>query len=329
MKQILEKLCDKQDLNQSEINDFFSKLMTAEIDPIMASSILIALKIKKPTPDEIFYASEYLLSSIELRKDEIKLLDLCGTGGDSKSIINVSTISSLILSCMNVSIAKHGNRSVSSKVGSADLFESIGFEFDTDIFSALESIKNKNISFLFAPNFHKSMKNVAQIRKSLSTRTIFNILGPLINPLRPQHQLLGVYDYDLLQIIADVLKKQGLKSAMVVHSFDGMDEISICNKTHIFEIGEFGEKSYVLDPEEYGFALGNLENLVIDSVEDSKNILYGIADGSIRDEKRDICILNAGAAYYLYNGEITLEESFDKIRNILESGKVFEKLKNM
>ena len=327
MNKILEKLCDGIDLDKDEINSFFSELMSGEIDASLASSILIALKIKKPSDNEVFYASEFLLNSINTYESDLHLIDLCGTGGDSKSIINVSTISSLILSALNVKVAKHGNRSVSSKVGSADLFESMGINFDKNIEEAIESIEKKNISFIFAPNFHTSMKNVINIRKTLSTRTIFNILGPLINPLRPKHQLLGVYDEELLETMGKVLIKQGVKSGMVVHSLDGMDEISICDKTHIFEFNNGEYRKYIFDPQEYGFKLGMLENLVIKDIEESKKILIGILNGSIKDEKRDICILNAGASLYLYDDSMDLAESFEYVRCKLEDKQIFNALK--
>ena len=327
MNNILEKLCDSVHLSKDEINSFFSKLMSGNIDASLASSILIALKIKKPSDDEVFHASQFLLDSIDTNKSDLRLIDLCGTGGDSKSIINVSTISSLILSALNVKVAKHGNRSVSSKVGSADLFEAIGIDFDKNLDESLESIDKKNISFLFAPYFHKSMKNVIDIRKTLSTRTIFNILGPLINPLRPKCQLLGVYDKELLETMGKVLIKQGVESGMVVHSLDGMDEISICDKTHIFEFNNGEYKNYIFDPQDYGFKFGKIENLMIQDIEESKKILIGILNGSIKDEKRDICILNAGASLYLYDDSMDLDKSFEYIRNKLESKHIFNVLK--
>ena len=228
-----------------------------------------------------------------------------------------------------VNVAKHGNRSVSSKVGSADLFESIGFNFDDNLANSVSNIEKKNISFLFAPNFHKSMKNVANIRKSISTRTIFNILGPLINPLRPKYQLLGVYEMDLLDPIINVLKLQNLEAAMVVHSFDGMDEISICDKTQVVELKNNKVTKYIFDPREYGFKFGKLENLVINNVEDSKNTFFGIIDGSIRDERRDICILNSGAGYYLYNNKLSLMQSFRFIEDSIDSGLIHKNLKSI
>ncbi len=327
MNNILEKLCDGVHLSKDEINSFFSKLMSGNIDASLASSILIALKIKKPSDDEVFHASQFLLDSIDTNESDLRLIDLCGTGGDSKSIINVSTISSLILSALNVKVAKHGNRSVSSKVGSADLFEAIGIDFDKNLNESFESIDKKNISFLFAPYFHKSMKNVIDIRKTLSTRTIFNILGPLINPLRPKCQLLGVYDKELLETMGKVLIKQGVESGMVVHSLDGMDEISICDKTHIFEFNNGEYKNYIFDPQDYGFKFGKIENLMIQDIEESKKILIGILNGSIKDEKRDICILNAGASLYLYDDSMDLDKSFEYIRNKLESKHIFNVLK--
>ena len=327
MNKILEKLCDGVHLNKDEINSFFSKLMSGNIDASLASSILIALKIKKPSDDEVFHASQFLLDSIDTNESDLRLIDLCGTGGDSKSIINVSTISSLILSALNVKVAKHGNRSVSSKVGSADLFEAIGIDFDKNLDESFESIDKRNISFLFAPYFHKSMKNVIDIRKTLSTRTIFNILGPLINPLRPKCQLLGVYEKDLLETMGKVLIKQGVESGMVVHSLDGMDEISICDKTHIFEFNNGEYRNYIFDPQDYGFKFGKIENLMIQDIEESKKILIGILNGSIKDEKRDICILNAGASLYLYDGSMDLDISFEYIRSKLEDKHIFNVLK--
>ncbi len=327
MNNILEKLCDGVHLSKDEINSFFSKLMSGNIDASLASSILIALKIKKPSEDEVFHASQFLLDSIDTNESDLRLIDLCGTGGDSKSIINVSTISSLILSALNVKVAKHGNRSVSSKVGSADLFEAIGIDFDKNLDESFESIDKKNISFLFAPYFHKSMKNVIDIRKTLSTRTIFNILGPLINPLRPKCQLLGVYEKDLLETMGKVLIKQGVESGMVVHSLDGMDEISICDKTHIFEFNNGEYKNYIFDPQDYGFKFGKIENLMIQDIEESKKILIGILNGSIKDEKRDICILNAGASLYLYDDSMDLDKSFEYIRSKLENKHIFNVLK--
>ena len=327
MNKILEKLCDGVHLSKDEINSFFSKLMSGNIDASLASSILIALKIKKPSDDEVFHASQFLLDSIDTNESDLRLIDLCGTGGDSKSIINVSTISSLILSALNVKVAKHGNRSVSSKVGSADLFEAIGIDFDKNLDESFESIDKKNISFLFAPYFHKSMKNVIDIRKTLSTRTIFNILGPLINPLRPKCQLLGVYEKDLLETMGKVLIKQGVESGMVVHSLDGMDEISICDKTHIFQFNNGEYKNYIFDPQDYGFKFGKIENLMIQDIEESKKILIGILNGSIKDEKRDICILNAGASLYLYDDSMDLDKSFEYIRSKLENKHIFNVLK--
>ena len=170
-KEILDKLCNLNDLSEKEVNFFFSELMSGNLSEGISAAILVALKIKKPSKEEIFYASNYLLNSLDLNSTRNNnYIDLCGTGGDGKSSINVSTISSLILSSLDVKVAKHGNRSVSSNVGSADLFEALNVSFDKDYEDALENIKNKNLTFLFAPNFHSSMKNVAKIRKDIATR---------------------------------------------------------------------------------------------------------------------------------------------------------------
>jgi len=327
-KEILDKLCNLNDLSEKEVNFFFSELMSGNLSEGISAAILVALKIKKPSKEEIFYASNYLLNSLDLNSTRNNnYIDLCGTGGDGKSSINVSTISSLILSSLDVKVAKHGNRSVSSNVGSADLFEALNVSFDKDYEDALENIKNKNLTFLFAPNFHSSMKNVAKIRKDIATRTIFNVLGPLINPLKPSHQLLGVYDSQLLEPIAETLMLQGLNSAMVVHSFDGMDEISISDKTHVIELRNDKISKYVFNPTDYGFTIGNSDKLVIKNVEESKNIFLGIIKGEIRDERRDICVLNSGAGLYLTNDNLSLSDCFEKIKEKIDSGHIYNILK--
>tara|TARA_A100001234_G_scaffold191083_1_gene177548 strand:- start:45 stop:1049 length:1005 start_codon:yes stop_codon:yes gene_type:complete len=327
-KEILDKLCNLNDLSEKEVNFFFSELMSGNLSEGISAAILVALKIKKPSKEEIFYASNYLLNSLDLNSTRNNnYIDLCGTGGDGKSSINVSTISSLILSSLDVKVAKHGNRSVSSNVGSADLFEALNVSFDKDYEDALENIKNKNLTFLFAPNFHSSMKNVAKIRKDIATRTIFNVLGPLINPLKPSHQLLGVYDSQLLEPIAETLMLQGLNSAMVVHSFDGMDEISISDKTHVIELRNDKISKYVFNPTDYGFTIGNSDKLVIKNVEESKNIFLGIIKGEIRDERRDICVLNSGAGLYLTNDNLSLFDCFENIKEKIDSGHIYNILK--
>ncbi|NSW98847.1 anthranilate phosphoribosyltransferase [bacterium] len=327
-KEILDKLCNLNDLSEKEVNFFFSELMSGNLSEGISAAILVALKIKKPSKEEIFYASNYLLNSLNLNSTRNNnYIDLCGTGGDGKSSINVSTISSLILSSLDVKVAKHGNRSVSSNVGSADLFEALNVSFDKDYEGALENIKNKNLTFLFAPNFHSSMKNVAKIRKDIATRTIFNVLGPLINPLKPSHQLLGVYDSQLLEPIAETLMLQGLNSAMVVHSFDGMDEISISDKTHVIELRNDKISKYVFNPTDYGFTIGNSDKLVIKNVEESKNIFLGIIKGEIRDERRDICVLNSGAGLYLTNDNLSLSDCFENIKEKIDSGHIYNILK--
>ena len=326
-KEILDKLCNLNDLSEKKLI-FFSELMSGNLSEGISAAILVALKIKKPSKEEIFYASNYLLNSLDLNSTRNNnYIDLCGTGGDGKSSINVSTISSLILSSLDVKVAKHGNRSVSSNVGSADLFEALNVSFDKDYEDALENIKNKNLTFLFAPNFHSSMKNVAKIRKDIATRTIFNVLGPLINPLKPSHQLLGVYDSQLLEPIAETLMLQGLNSAMVVHSFDGMDEISISDKTHVIELRNDKISKYVFNPTDYGFTIGNSDKLVIKNVEESKNIFLGIIKGEIRDERRDICVLNSGAGLYLTNDNLSLSDCFENIKEKIDSGHIYNILK--
>ena len=256
IQEVIKKLADRIDLEAKEINFVFTEMMKGELPDAQCKAFLLGLKAKEPSPEEIYQASSVLLGNLGYEQSydhKLDIIDLCGTGGDSKSSINVSTISSLILAAMGVKVAKHGNRSVSSKVGSADLIEAFGIHFDDSIEGAIESINDKSLSFLYAPNFHKSMKNVAHIRKELKTRTIFNILGPLVNPLRPKKQLLGVYDRNLMIPVANALIKQGTEKALVVHGADGMDEISNCADTYIAEVDNGTIKEYKIHPNHFGY----------------------------------------------------------------------------
>ena len=335
--EIIQKLCDGADLKSKEINFFFKAMMRGEILDSQCSAFLIALKIKKPSSEEIFQASSVLLDNLGYKPSHdhnLDIIDLCGTGGDSKSTLNVSTISSLILAAMGVKVAKHGNRSVSSKVGSADLIEILGVAFDDSIEGAIESISNKNLSFLYAPNFHKSMKSVAHIRKELKTRTIFNILGPLVNPLRPKKQLLGVYDKNLMIPVANALIKQGTQKALVVHGADGMDEISNCADTYIVEVNDGEIEEYTISPNDFDYVECSNSDLVIDSIEESKEVAMRILNGEDGSQnytgnfpgyflgKRTICVMNAGAALYVYGKASSMAEGCKLVESSLDSGEI-------
>ncbi len=336
IEKVIEKLSDGIDLEAKEINFVFTEMMKGELSDSQCKAFLLALKAKEPSPEEIYQASSVLLDNLGYESSynhKLDIIDLCGTGGDSKSSINVSTISSLILAAMGVKVAKHGNRSVSSKVGSADLIEAIGIHFDDSIEGAIESINDKNLSFLYAPNFHKSMKNVAHIRKELKTRTIFNILGPLVNPLRPKKQLLGVYDRSLMIPVANALIKQGTEKALVVHGADGMDEISNCADTYIAEVDNGKIKEYKIHPNDFGYISCNQNaNSVIDSVEQSKEAALRILSGEINPDfphsgrdgnpEKIICQMNAGAALYIYGRVNSIEEGCKIVESSLASGDI-------
>ncbi len=336
IQEVIKKLSDRVDLEAKEINLVFTEMMKGKLPDAQCKEFLLGLKAKEPSPEEIYQASSVLLGNLGYEQShdhKLDIIDLCGTGGDSKSSINVSTISSLILAAMGVKVAKHGNRSVSSKVGSADLIEAFGIHFDDSIEGAIESINDKNLSFLYAPNFHKSMKNVAHIRKELKTRTIFNILGPLVNPLRPKKQLLGVYDRNLMIPVANALIKQGTEKALIVHGADGMDEISNCADTHIAEVDNGKIKEYKIHPNDFGYTpCDENANSIIDSVEQSKEaalrILRGeinpdsLRSGSDSDPERIICQMNAGAALYIYGRVNSIEEGCKIVESSLTSGEI-------
>lgn len=324
MRNILSRLVQGKDLTREEMKKTMKYIMTNEASSVFTSAFLTALTIKKETSAEIEGAAEAMLevaNSIELDYDA---LDIVGTGGDMSYSFNISTISAVILAACGVKVCKHGNRSVSSKCGAADVLEALGANLTFPPERAKDILDKTGFVFLYAPSYHPMMKNVALIRKELGFRTIFNIMGPLINPMRPKTMLLGVYSKDLCLPICSVLKAQGLKRAMVVYGLDGVDEISASDKTHVAELCDGTIREYEFNPEDYGFSLIPHEALRGGSIEKNKEIALNILRGE-QGSQRDIVVLNSACALSLSINR-PVRECIEIVQEAIDSRRAYQKL---
>ncbi len=328
MKAYLDKVLNYENLTEFEMIGAMEDIVDGRATDSQIASFLTALKMKGESLDEIVGAAKLMRERARpLEIDYMNSVDTCGTGGDGKNTFNISTVSSFV-SAPYVPIMKHGNRSVSSKCGSADVLERLGVKVDGSLDFVRASMDKLNMAFLFAPNYHKAMKSVVGIREELSTRTIFNILGPLINPANPKGQLMGVYKEDLTDKVAYVLKELKLKRAMVVHGLDGLDEISITRGTKVSELKDGQVKNYFLDPQDYGMAYGSLEDIRGGDSYENSRILLNILRGE-RGARRDIVLLNSAASIYVGGGASSLEEGLRLAKRSIDQGLALEKLEGL
>ncbi|MBI04785.1 MAG: anthranilate phosphoribosyltransferase [Pelagibacteraceae bacterium] len=316
---IFNKIYNKENLNIEESSFIFNKIMSGEFDDIKITSILVGLKIKGETKEEIIGAAKVM------RKKSLKInspkntIDTCGTGGDMKETLNISTSSAIVAASAGVKIAKHGNRSVSSKSGSADMLEKIGYKISNKVTELEESLKSKNFCFLFAQNHHTAMKNVINVRKNLGTRTIFNLLGPLTNPANASRQLLGVYSKKLVSMHCNCLKDLGSERAMVVYGLDGLDEISLSDKTYINELKDNKISEYIFNPKDYGYDLINIDKIKGGDPDFNANSFKKMINGDYKDFQK-IVEINAGVTIYLSDLAKNLKEGFYLAKKVIEEG---------
>ncbi len=316
---ILNKIFEKQDLNVDESTYIFNKIMSGELDDIKITSILVGLKIKGETQQEIIGAAKVMREKSLKINSPNNTIDTCGTGGDMKDTLNISTTAAIVAASAGVTIAKHGNRSVSSKSGSADMLEKIGYKISNNVEELEKSLLNKNFCFLFAQNHHIAMKNVINVRKNLATRTIFNLLGPLTNPAKASKQLLGVYSKNLVSLHCNCLKDLGSEKAIVVHGLDGLDEISLSDSTYINELKDSKITEYTFDPREFGYDLIKIEDIKGGDPEYNANCFNKMINGDYKKFQK-IIEINAGAAIYLSSLRKNLRESFELAKKVIEEG---------
>lgn len=326
LKPYYSKLMLKQDLTMQEAEHCMEILMSGEATDLQITAVLTALATKGETIDEIAGFAKGMREKAYIVPDSFDSIEIVGTGGDQCASFNISTTSAFVASACGAKVAKHGNRSVSSKSGAADVLEALGAKITSTPEQAKACLDTTGISFLFAQSYHASMKYVAPVRKQLGVRTIFNILGPLTNPARTDYIVLGVYEKALTEIMAKVLQQIGIKRAMVVFGNDVMDEISVSDSTTVTEINGSEIKTYEITPEEFGLKRYEKSEIVGGTPVENAQITRGILNGNITGAKRDIVLLNAGAVLYTYGIAETLKDGIAKAAQAIDNGSALEKL---
>jgi len=329
MKSVLEKLLDKNNLAMEEAYGVMSDIMEGRATPAQIGAFLIALRLKGETVEEVSGFAQAMRDKA-LRLDYPgNLLDTCGTGGDGMGTINISTLSALVVAGAGVKVAKHGNRSVSSLCGSADLLEGLGVKIDLPPSTAKRCLDECNFSFLFAPLYHPAMRYAAGPRKELGVRTVFNILGPLTNPARVRRQLLGVFSPSLTAFIASVLGKLGVERAMVVSSLDGIDEISISAPTKVSELRDGTIYEYTIEPERLGVRTYLLDELKVKSKEESVEIAQRVLAGEMEGAVMDAVLVNSAAALIVAGMANDFKEGMEIARESIRMGLAMRVLENL
>ncbi|MCG8539217.1 MAG: anthranilate phosphoribosyltransferase [Clostridia bacterium] len=326
LKSAINKLIEGKSLSEEEMIKSMDTIMEGNATDSQIGSFLTALRIKGETSEEITSGAKVMRDKLfKVDIGDKYAIDTCGTGGDGANTFNVSTIVAIIASAAEVNILKHGNRSVSSKCGSADVLESLGVNIELDPVMVKKCLKKINIGFMFAPLFHRAMRNVIVPRRELGIRTIFNLLGPLTNPALVKGQVLGVFDEKLTKIMAETLKKLGTERAMVVHGLDGLDEITITTKTKVSELKDNRISTYYITPSDFGLELGKTEDLIGGYPQENAEIILNILKGE-KGPRRDMVLLNAGAAIYIGGQANSLIEGIEKAKNTIDKGLALEKL---
>ncbi|HIE90214.1 MAG TPA: anthranilate phosphoribosyltransferase [Methylophilaceae bacterium] len=326
-KEALNQLLDAQDLSHDQMLAVMQQVMGGELTPAQIAALLMALRLKGETVDEITAAATVMreLSTKVNIKDTVHLVDTCGTGGDGIQTFNVSTVSALVAAAAGAKVAKHGGRSVSSTCGSADVLEELGVDVNKTPSEVANSVNEIGIGFMFAPNHHSAMKHAAPVRKELGVRTIFNLLGPLTNPAAARRQVMGVFDKVLTGKLAQVLQKLGSEHVLVVHGADGMDEISFTGDTYIAELKDGEVTEYTVNPTQFGLNFHQLKDIQIQNAAESKAMIMDVLNGTA-GAPRDIILLNAGAAIYTAGITTTLAAGIEKAEQMIDDGAALTKL---
>ncbi|OKP93621.1 anthranilate phosphoribosyltransferase [Paenibacillus sp. P46E] len=322
-------LIEGRDLNRVQAREIMGTIMEGSASAAQIGSLLTALRIKGETVEEITGFAEAMRGfSTHVLTERSQLLDTCGTGGSGIHKFNISTASAIISSAASVRVAKHGNRSASGRAGSADVLEALGVNIHLNADQAVQCLESIGICFLFAQIYHPSMKHAAAPRKELGFRTVFNMLGPLTNPAGADRQLMGIYDRDKTEIVANVLKELGSKRAMIVSSLDGLDEISISAPTQVSELKNGVVTTYEINPQELGLSTHPLEDVLGGDAAENAAIITGVLQGGL-NPYRDIVLANAGACIYVAGLAETLKEGVDKARTVVDSGAALLKLEQL
>ena len=327
MPTAIAAVIDGRDLSRADMNALMTRIMTGEATDAQIGGFLVGLRFKGETVDEIVGAAEVMRQlATPVSADTAGLVDTCGTGGSGANKFNVSTASAFVAAAAGARVAKHGNRSASSSSGSADLLETAGAEIMLSPEQVARCIDSVGLGFLFALRHHSAMKHAIGPRREMAVRTIFNILGPLTNPASARRQLLGVYEARLVRPMAEVLGKLGSEHVMVVHSGDGLDEISIAAKTHVAELKDGEVREYDIEPGDFGLNVASLDPLRVENSEQSLALVEQALDGSM-ESASDMVAMNAGAAVYVSGGALSLKQGVEMARDAIGGGLASEKMK--
>ncbi|MFQ5814935.1 MAG: anthranilate phosphoribosyltransferase [Candidatus Hydrothermarchaeaceae archaeon] len=331
MKEFINKVVDGEDLTEDEAEGAMKTIMSGGATQAQIGAFLAALRMKGENVAEITAFARVMREFASSIHPKVKgtLVDTCGTGGDKMKTFNISTLAAFVVAGADVPIAKHGNRSVTSKSGSADVLEALGMKLDMTPADVEKSIEEIGIGFMFAPAFHKAMKHAIGPRKEIGIRTVFNILGPLTNPADAKAQVMGVYDSELTEKMANVLKNLGIERCMVVHGLEGMDEMSTVSKTQVSELRDNEVISYVLKPEDLGLKRASTTDLVGWDAAYNAGIAMEVMRDKAKGPKRDVVVLNAAAGIYVGGMADNMEEAIEIANASIDSGKAFEKLETL
>ena len=323
----LNQLINGQDLSFAEMQALMRQVMSGELTHAQMAAMLVALRIKGESVDEIAAAASVMreLSTKVATLASPHLIDTCGTGGDGIQTFNVSTVSALVAAAAGAKVAKHGGRSVSSSCGSADVLEALGVNVNLTPAQVANAVEEIGIGFMFAPNHHSAMKHAAPVRRELGVRTLFNLLGPLTNPANAKRQIMGVFSPALTSKLAHVLQQLGSEHVLVVCGADGMDEISFTGDSHVAELKNGQVTEYTINPAQFGLPVHQLASIQIDNAEQSKAMILAVLNGEL-GAARDIVLLNAGAAIYVAGLADSLAAGINKAAEVIDQGLALAKL---
>jgi anthranilate phosphoribosyltransferase len=325
IKEAIIKAVQRENLSYDIAETVMNEIMSGQATQIQMAAFLTAMAVKGETIEEITASAAGMRKHCIRILHNIDVLEIVGTGGDKSNTFNISTTSAIVISAAGVPVAKHGNRAASSKSGAADLLEALGVNIAAPPEKSLELLKSIGLCFLFAQNYHISMKYVAPVRKELGIRTIFNILGPLVNPAGANMELLGVYDEDLIEPMARVLSNLGVKNALVVYGQDGLDEITISSPTSVCEVRDGAFRTFSITPEEFGLTRCEKKDLVGGVPEENARITRDILNGA-KGPKRDAILLNSAAALYIARRVKTIAEGVELAQETIDSGKALAQM---
>lgn len=326
MKKILAECIEGKTMSEAQAEQVMDSIMTGNATPSQIASLVSIMRLRGETIDELVGFAKSMKNHMSPINYETEVVDTCGTGGDGASTFNISTAAAIVVSSLKVKVAKHGNRAFTSKSGSADVIEKLGIHFQTTQEDAVESLNKQNMSFLFAPMFHSSMKHAVNPRKEIGFRTVFNLLGPLANPANAKRQVIGVYSTVYAEKMAEALKRLGAKHVLLVTGRDGLDEISIAAETDVVELKDGVITRYVLHPTDVGLLAGNLEEIKVSNPEDSAKLIEAVFRGDGPKSAENIVAINAAAALYVAGYVQTLADGVMFAKEAIQNGLALNQL---